>query len=290
MGSSDLAPPTKAAVRGLRPRDRPEAPVLRHRPDGAGPRSAPPRARGRQADPRRRVVRDLRRRAVCAALPDARRPARPRLGRSPRGDQRAVGRERERGRAGPAFPVQRPALQGRSGRAARVRRADVEHRHAAPRCAGHSERLRPDLPRCDRGALRRVPRPARPTSSGSSTASRPTRGRRPRRSARASTPPRSVPTTACRGAGRPRRHAAVSRRCSTPPSASSRRRSGPSRARSRPPTGSSARVSTGRPSRLLPSRAANCPRFRRCCSPVTATCRRRSPGRSRSWRSPPAAR
>ena len=85
-------------------------------------------------------------------------------------------------------------------------------------------------------------------------------------------------------------HAAVSQRCSTPPSASSRRRSGLSRARWRPPTGSSARVSTGRPSRLLPSRAANCPRCRRCCSPVTATCRRRSPGRSRSSRSPPAAR
>ena len=182
------------------------------------------------------------------------------------------------------------ALQGRSGRAARVRRPDVEHRHAAPRRAGHPERLRPDLPGRDRGALRGVPRPARrpraarrPLRARSEDAGRGAQPGSPRRRALRRQP-------ACPGAGPPRRRATVSPRCSTPPFASSLRRSGRSRARSRPPTGSSARASTGRPSLRLRFRAENCRRCRRCCSPATATCRRRSPGRGRSSRSPPAAR
>jgi hypothetical protein len=145
----------------VRPIDRPATALLRHRPDRRGHRRSPAGPRSAEAHPRRGLLRQLRRRALRAALSDSHRPARPRLGRPARGDRRPVRRERPRRRACPARGLPRALLPRRPRARRRDGRASLGARHAAPRRPRHAERLRSDLPRRARGVACRRPRQAR---------------------------------------------------------------------------------------------------------------------------------
>ena len=185
------------------------------------------------------------------------------------------GRERERGRACAAPRLPRTPLPGRSRRRPRLVVRAARHRHGPARRAGDAERDRPDLPgrpgalhaarMGNRVALERLvaafgPDPRTPAEALS-------QGLHASALCADNPMPWGGPATPSRSA------LPLSPRASRSPAASL----WPFPATSRPVTGSSARASTGRPSRRRRFRAESCPRCRRCCSPATTTCRRRSP-------------
>ena len=199
MGSSDLWPPTAAAVRACSRQLGRAAAVLRHRRRRRRHRVAPPRARRRPLDARRHLVRLVRRRAVRArpsrsrasdscSTPSSRTSARPTSAWSSSARRRACFAPSAARRASPTSP--RSCARDHNGaqlldaltlRASSIR--PTARRSTCPRLL-------------QRGTRRQPHRPEQLPRDGCTAGTR----RRPRSSTRACTRARSVRTGGTRGA------------------------------------------------------------------------------------------
>ena len=156
--------PHGAGRDGVRRDDRPEPGALRHHRHRRRPRGPTGRARRREVVARRRLLRHLRRPAVCGGASRPRRPTGPRLGRADDRLRPAADRRLPRGRPGPAGGVRHRQLRRRPGGGAQRDGPPVARPLAgAPRSRDRDVGRRPDVRWAD---PRAVPGGGRPGPGG----------------------------------------------------------------------------------------------------------------------------